>query len=282
MSSASILVRWAQNEGVPSLVIAAYRLATATGILSFSMIQQRGWREYAKLDRQTIVLILMSGVLLGLHFAAWITSLTYTSVMNSVVLVTTTPLWIGLASPLFLGERIPRLMWLSLVVAMIGASIIGLSGLKSTQIQTLEGNGLALLGAMFGSGYLIVGRRLRTSVRLISYLWLVYGTAALLLLVWVVVNRLPLAGYSLAATICMLTLGIVPQLIGHGSANYAVRYLSATLVSITILGEPIGSTILAALLLEELPGSPLQILGGAFTLAGIASASLAEQQVNRQ
>jgi drug/metabolite transporter (DMT)-like permease len=275
ISSASILIRWAQTEGVPSLVIAVYRLTTATCVLSIPMVFQHGWQDYAKLSRQTIALMLLSGVLLGLHFATWITSLAHVSVMSSVVLVCTTPIWIGLASPLLLGDRIPGLMWVSLAIAMAGATVIGFTGWSGPQTQALEGNLLALAGAVFGAGYLIIGRRVRAAVPLIPYLWLVYGTAALFLLLWSAANGLPLFGYTLPATLCMVGLGLGPQLIGHSSANYAIRRLSAMFVSIAILGEPVGSTVLAILLLKELPSS-LQILGGVLTLVGIVSASFAE------
>lgn len=281
ISSASILIRWAQTEGAPSLVIAVYRLTIATCVLSVPMVFQRGWRDYAKLSKQTIALLVLSGVLLGLHFAAWITSLAHVSVMSSVVLVCTTPIWIGLASPLLLGERIRGLMWLSLAIVMAGAAVIGLAGWEGTESRALEGNLLALAGAVFGAGYLIIGRRVRAAVSLIPYLWLVYGTAALFLLVWSLADGLPLIGYTLPATLWMIGLGIGPQLIGHSSANYAIRRLSAMFVSIAILGEPVGSTVLAVLLLNEHPSS-LQMLGGMLTLAGIAAASFAESKATNR
>lgn len=277
MSSSSILIRWAQDEGTPSLIIATYRLTIATCVLSIPIFQRHGRQEYAKMDRQTVIWVLLSGTLLGFHFVTWITSLSHITVMSSVVLVTTTPLWIGLASPLLLGEHIPRSMWRSLIVAMLGVSLIGLAGWKDTLSQAMAGDVLALLGAIFAAGYLIIGRKLRTTLSLLSYLWLVYGTAAAFLLIWSLVSHLSLVGYTLTATICMIILGIVPQLIGHSLANYAIRHLSATFVGITILGEPVGATVLAAWLLQETPHSPLQILGGAITLAAIASASLAER-----
>jgi drug/metabolite transporter (DMT)-like permease len=282
MSSASILVRWAQSEGVPSLVIAAYRLTIAAGILTVPVIRQRGWQDYAKLNRETIGLVLLSGILLTLHFATWITSLTSISVMSSVILVSTTPIWIGLASPLVLGERVHNKMWFSLGIAVIGAALVGFAGWQGATSQVIGGNGLALAGAVCAAGYLIIGRRLRNDLFLSAYLWLVYGTAGLCTLAWVLITGQSLFGYNLAATASMIALGVVPQLIGHSAANYAVRHLSATFVSTTTLGEPIGSTILAALVLKEPPGSFLQVIGGALTLAGIVSASLAEHRAGRQ
>src|SRR5690242_918572 len=94
MSSASIMIRWAQQQNVPSLVIAAYRLTVATAALTLPAMRQRAWRDYAKLQGREVAILALSGILLGFHFASWITSLDQTSVLSSVVLVTTTPLWI--------------------------------------------------------------------------------------------------------------------------------------------------------------------------------------------
>ncbi len=181
MSSASIMIRLAMAGGAPSLVIAAYRLGTATIVMSLLAARQRAWQDYAKLSWKEIAILVLSGVLLGLHFASWITSLAFTSVASSVVLVTTTPLWLGLAAPLVLGERTPRLTWLGLVAAMAGGSIIGLADWSGGQGATNWGNLLALSGAVLVAGYLLIGRSVRSRLRLVSYLWIVYGTAALLL-----------------------------------------------------------------------------------------------------
>ena len=276
MSSAAIFIRYAQADGIPSLVIAAYRLGIATLALSIPAIRRRAWQDYAKLSWKEGGLLITSGLLLGLHFATWITSLEYTSVASSVVLVTTTPLWIGLLSPLLLGERTSRLTWVGMLLAMVGGSIIGLSDWTGGEAGTLTGNGLALSGAFLVAGYLMIGRSVREKLRLIPYLWVVYGTAAALLITWAAVQRLPFTGFPLQTYGWLVALGLIPQLIGHSAANYAVRYISATLVGVTSLGEPIGSTILAMLLLDERP-SPIQIIGGALILGGIALASVTEE-----
>ncbi len=281
MASASIFIRQAQAGGAPSLVIAAYRLLTATVVMSIPALSQRAWQDYAKLEKRELGMLLLSGLLLGLHFATWITSLAHTSVVSSVVLVTTTPLWIGLASPLVLGERTPRLTWVGIVAAMIGGSIVGLADWTGTTGSTLWGDVLALIGAFMASGYLMIGRSVRAKLRLTSYLWLVYGTAGVFLLIWSIAANYPLTGYSLEVTGWMIALGLIPQMIGHTAANYAVRHLSATFVGVAILGEPIGSTILAILILQEWP-KPLQVLGGALILAGIALASTAEEHHTTQ
>ena len=277
MSSAALFIRYAQADAVPSIVIAAYRLAIATVVLSIPMLAGQGWRDYATLTRGDFLTLTCSGVLLGLHFATWVTSLAHTSVASSVVLVTTTPLWIGLLSPILLKERTSWATWVGIALATVGGIIIGLGDWSGSGLGSLWGNGLALSGAVLVAGYLMIGRSVRSKLRLIPYLWMVYGIAALLLTAWTIVARMPVTGFAPRAYVWLIALGIVPQLIGHSSANYAVRHLSATFVGIVTLGEPIGSTLLAILLLREWPGT-VQIAGGLLLLGGIGVASIAEER----
>lgn len=275
MSSASILIRWALADGAPPLVIAAYRLTTASIALTAPAIRQQAWKDYTRLGVRLIAMLTLSGALLCLHFATWVTSLAHTSVVSSVVLVTTTPLWIGLAAPIVLRERTSRLTWVGILLAIAGGTVIGLAEGGGTSSSAGWGNLLALLGAIFGAGYLMIGRGVRERLPLISYLWWVYGTAAVLLVGLSLLKGLPLTGYLPATVAYMVALGLLPQLVGHSAANYALRQLSASFVAVVILGEPIGSTLLAILLLGEWP-QPLQVVGGALTLMGIVLASLAE------
>lgn len=277
MSSATIFIRLAQLQGMPSIVIAAYRLGIATLAISIPAIKQRAWTEYRGMGRRELGMLVLAGLLLGTHFAVWITSLSQTSVVSSVVLVTTTPLWVGLASPLLLKEPTPRMLWGGMALAVIGGVIIGVAGQADGQASTLVGNALALSGAFLMAGYLMIGRGVRARLPLIPYLWIVYGAATVLLTAWAAFDGLAFTGYPPISFLWVLALGLIPQLIGHTAANYAVRYLSATFVGISILGEPIGSTILAMLILSEQPTTP-QILGGALILSGIVLASLAEER----
>lgn len=272
MSSASILIRFARTEGVPPIVIAAYRLSTASLVLTLPALQQRAWKDYAKLSIREFSVLLLSGLLLGMHFATWITSLDHTSVMSSVVLVTTTPLWIAIASPRILSERASQFTWAGIAVAIGGGILIGLADLGSSESLTAWGDLLALAGAVFAAGYLLIGRRFRERLRFVSYVWLVYGVAAVMLVVWSVLSGRALVGYSPWAFTLMIALGIIPQLIGHSAANYVIRFLPASLVGVTILGEPVGSTLLAIMFLKEWP-RPLQVIGGIIVLAGIAVAT---------
>ncbi len=276
MSSASLFIRWADSEGAPVLVIAAYRLTTATLVLSVPAMRQHIWRDYVRLKRTEVITLLVSGALLACHFAAWIASLSHTTVMASVVLVSTTPLWAGLASALLAGERTSRGTWVGMLAAVIGATLIGLVDLDQAGSSTsIWGNLLALSGAVFMAGYLVIGRGVRRSLSLFAYIWVVYAIAAVILILLAIASRLPLTGYSQRAVLWMVALGLIPQLIGHSAANYAVRQLPAPLVGTTILGEPIGSTLLAMLLLDETVGF-LQLAGGILILAGISVASFTE------
>jgi len=276
MSSASTMIRFAQAERVPSLVIAAYRLTLATAVLTLPAIRDQAWKEYAKLTFSTFWMLVSSGFFLGLHFATWITSLSQTSIINSVVLVSSTPVWIGLASPVFLKERPTRLMWAGVAISMIGAAVIGLGDLGALKSGTGFGDVLALLGAIFAAAYLVIGRRARSKVSLTAYVWIVYGSAATFLLALAAVTGVSIFGYTIEAYGWLIALALIPQLVGHTVANYAVRLLPATLVGISILGEPIGATILGVVLLQEMP-SIQQATGGGLVLIGIGLASFANE-----
>jgi drug/metabolite transporter (DMT)-like permease len=277
MSFATIFIRKAQADGVPSLVIAAYRLTVATLVLSIPAINQRAWKDYAKLNKSELWILVLTGGILGLHFAAWVTSLIHTSIVSSLVLVTTTPIWTSLAAPLILGERTPGLTWIGIMVAVVGGVVIGLANWSGMQSPSFLGDMLALSGAILMAAYLLIGRTVRSRISLVPYLWIVYGTAALVLSVWSIIRGLAVFGYPSHTLVWLIALGLIPQLIGHSAANYAVRHLSTTLVAITILGEPIGSTLLGIWILNERP-DPRQVLGGALILTGIVLASLAERK----
>jgi drug/metabolite transporter (DMT)-like permease len=278
MSSAAIFIRILQADGIPSLVIAAYRLTVATLVLTIPAINQQAWKDYAKLNKSELGILVLSGGILGLHFAAWVTSLTHTSIISSLVLVTTTPIWTSLAAPLILRERTPGLTWIGIMVAIVGGVVIGLANWSGTQSLSFFGDMLALSGAILMAAYLLIGRTVRSRISLVPYLWIVYGTAALVLLVWSLIRGLAVFGYPPHSLVWLIALGLIPQLIGHTAANYAVRHLSTTLVAITILGEPIGSTLLGIWILKEMPDDPRQVIGGVLIMAGIVLASLAERK----
>ncbi len=287
VSTASIFIRFAQADA-PSLVIAALRLTCATLLLA-PLALTRHSAELMSLTRNEVVLGAISGLFLAVHFATWISSLEYTSVASSVVFVSTGPLWVALLSPVLLNERLTRAAIVGLVIAIIGGTIIGLSevcawegGLRCSELSevmqarasAMWGNFLALVGAWTVSGYLIIGRRLRaaSSVSLIPYVFLVYGMSAVaLLLIMFAAGQSPL-GYPARAYGWIFLLAAFPQLIGHSTYNWVLRYLPATLVAIVTLIEPIGSAVLAYFILSEVPTSGI-LLGGLLILIGIYIAS---------
>jgi drug/metabolite transporter (DMT)-like permease len=278
VSTASILIRLAQSEGVPSIAIAAVRLGLAA-LLLLPLAWARAGPELAALSRRDLLLTAASGALLALHFWSWIASLEFTSVASSTVLVTTNPLWVGLASLLLLRERLPA--W---AFAGIGLSLAGmiLTFAADTTAATPSpnptlGNALALVGAVSASGYLIIGRALRARVGLLVYVALAYSAAAALLWVGVLWTQTGMLGYSLLAWSCLVALALGPQLLGHTAFNWSLRHLSATFVALAILGEPVGSAILAWHIFEE-RFAPLQLAGFVLLLVGIYLGARGEQR----
>jgi drug/metabolite transporter (DMT)-like permease len=277
VSAGSSFIRLAQNDGAPSLGIAAWRLVVAVLILTpLSWTRYRA--ELRSASRTHLLLAVAAGGFLALHFATWITSLAYTSVINSVTLVDANPVLVALASPLLLHERLGRNTWIGLGLAVLGSGIIsfaGGAGAAPIHNAPLLGDGLALLGAVSFAGYVLIGRRVRGSVSLVPYIWLTYGSAALFLALLCLLSGTSVSGLPTSAYIWMTLLALLPQLIGHSSYNYALGYLSAAYVSLTSLGEPIGSTILALILFGERP-NVLQLAGAALILLALWIAGQSE------
>lgn len=288
VSSASLLIRFAQREA-PSLVIAAFRM-TIAAILLAPFCLKRAIKEINGVNRNTKLLLFLSGLFLALHFAFWITSLEYTSVASSVVLVTTAPLWVAILSPIFLNEKLNKWIFGGLGVALIGSVIVGLSsgcsisaaGVTCENLQiafsgrAFWGDLMALAGALLSGSYLMAGRKVRSRVSLSSYIFSVYTTAAviLLLLVWITGERL--SGYTSQTYLWMAALAVIPQIIGHSTFNWALKYLSAAYVSISLLGEPIGTVVLTMIFLRESP-SVMEIIGGVLILTGITLATFSQK-----
>jgi drug/metabolite transporter (DMT)-like permease len=285
VSAASIFIRFAQANA-PSLVIAALRLTFATLILA-PIAWTRHRDEMKSLTRNEVLPGIFSGVFLAVHFATWTSSLEFTTVASSVVFVSTGPLWVALLSPILLNERLSRTAVAGLIIAIMGGTIIGLSdacawedGLRCPELdQVLQGramwgNFLALIGAWAVSGYLIIGRKLRAtrSMPLIPYIFLVYGISAVVLIVIMFVSGQTPFGYPARTYGWIFLLAAFPQLIGHSTYNWALRYIPASFVAITTLVEPVSSAILAYIILSETPTRGV-LLGGLLILAGIYLAS---------
>jgi drug/metabolite transporter (DMT)-like permease len=281
VSTAAIIIRFAQHEGASSITIAAARLTIASLLLA-PLALTRYQSELRQLNKREWILALLSGLFLALHFATWITSLETTTVASSVVLVSTTPLWVAVFAPLILHERLGNFAIVGLILAMTGGVIVGLSDSCSLDSGVLAcpairtffsdkafiGDLLSLIGAWMAAGYMLVGRKLRMKMKLIPYIFLVYGMAAIVLIFIMIAMGKGLIGLPPITYIWFALLALVPQLLGHSTFNWALKYLPASFVSVTLLGEPIGSTILAYFIFQEQPGW-IKIGGAVLILAGI-------------
>jgi drug/metabolite transporter (DMT)-like permease len=257
-----------------SFLIAASRMGLATLILSGSRRMQSAepipWHNSRAIQRAAI-----AGVALALHFASWVTSLNYTSITASTVLVTTTPIWTALICGLILKEKISRATNLGITIAFLGGLTIATDNSASlTQPQAWLGNSLALAGAMLATCYLLVGRSAqRQGLSTSQYSLLAYGTAAMVLLPLPGLAGVGFTGYPPLTYGWLLIMAIVPQLLGHTSFNWAIRYIAPNLVTLAILAEPIGASLLGYLIFREIP-TPQTLIGSGIILFGITIASL--------
>jgi len=283
VSTASLFIRFAQQDA-PSLVIAALRLTIASLLLAPIAIY-RDKDELLSLRKNELLLGLFAGFFLALHFASWITSLEYTSVASSVVLVSTGPLWVALLAPIFLKESLSKKILWGMLLALIGGIFIALSDscvwksnidcetvFNLQNSKSMIGNLLSLTGAFAITGYLLIGRRLRITISLLPYIFLVYSMAAFFLIFFMIIAKQSPFGYSLTTYGWIFLLALIPQIIGHSTYNWTLRFLPATFVAILTLGEPIGSISLAYIILHESPGI-FKTIGGIFILSGIYLAS---------
>lgn len=264
MSTAAILIRLVGEAG--PLAIAFHRLFFATLVLApWALARHRD--ELRGLGARGFLALGAIGVVLGLHFASWVTSLGLTTVASSVVLVTMHPALVAGASVLFFKEGLRTRGWFGIAIALAGAAVL-LRGDLALSGQALLGDALAFAGAVFAALYFLGGRRARQRLSLPAYAFVVYAAASVTLLVLAVGAGERLAGFGGMDYALMLALALGPQVAGHTVANWALRWVPASVVSTAIVGEPIGSTVLAALLLSEVPPAT-SLAGGALILAGI-------------
>ncbi len=254
---------------VNAVVIATWRLLiSAFIVIPIGLLTLR--KRLFEIVRLHWKVLSLSGFFLGIHFILWIASLSYTSVASSVVIVCTNPVWVGVFSFFFLGERPTRKILIGIVLTVLGSIVIGWGDLSLSPLALL-GDVLALSAALLASGYLILGRKVRPNLSLLEYVTPVYSVAALVTLIIALCMDLDFVGYGLRIFILFAALAIIPQLIGHTSFNWALGYLPVSVVAVTIVGEPIGSTILAYCILhEELTAA--KVVGGVLIIVGIFAA----------
>lgn len=265
ISTAAVLIRL---SNAPALIIAFWRLAIATAILAVPALLIPRYREgILALSLRDWALLGVVGVVLAIHFASWIESLALTSVAASVTLVTLHPVFVGLASSRLFGEGLPARAWVGVLAALAGGAIIALSDSQRGP-EPLLGDLLALVGALAAAIYFLAGRGFRRRLPLLAYVVPVYAATSLALVVMALVAGDPLTGWPAREYALFAALAIVPMILGHTLLNYALKYVTAPVIATTVLGEPVGSTLLALIVLNEVPPW-LTVAGAVVVLAGI-------------
>lgn len=263
ISTGAPFARWAAPA--PPIAIAAMRVGFAAVLLLAA-----GWRELGglrALAQKDRPLVLLSGVLLGIHFGSWIASLSFTSTAASVALVCTSPMFAAAFGTL-LGDRVGGRELVGIGIAAAGCAVLA-GGDWRAGGDALLGDGLALIGAASAAGYLVVGRRLRASLPLLPYLGVVNAIAAIGLLIAAVALGADLTAMPPHSYLACAGAAVVASFVGHSLLNAAVRTTPTHLVALAVLGEPIGSSLITWIAFHEQP--PLHAaLGGAVVLAGIA------------
>ncbi|OSP10335.1 EamA family transporter [Halorubrum ezzemoulense DSM 17463] len=275
VSAGAILVRLSE---APSSVTAFYRVLFTTVPLG----AVAAWRYRADLARirpRDLAFAALSGVALAVHFAAWFESLRWTSVAASVTLVQAQPVFVALGAWLLLRERVTRRMAAGIAVAVGGMVSMSfgdfLSGV-AVGPRPLYGNALALTGAVAAAGYVLAGRSLRQRISLVPYVTVVYGVCVLVLLSFVLAAGHPLTGYPPREWLLFVGLAAGPGLLGHTVLNWALAHLESSVVSVSLLGEPVGATLLAVAFLSETP-TPATVVGGCVVLLGIYVTAAADR-----
>jgi len=264
VSTASILIRMSNG---PPLAIATYRMLFSTLLLLPFFVYFGGLGKMRRMDLRGLASLMGIGVVLAIHFASWITSLSFTTVASSAVFVHIDPIFVAIVSHFFLNERVTRRMVAGIVVAFIGATMIAVGDAGIGELN-LYGDLLALIGGVMLGIYILGGRVVRRNLDLTSYVTPVYATASLVLVLMSLLSGTPLTGYAVNEYVLFFAIALVPMIFGHTVYNWVLRYVSAPLVSMSLLGEPVGASILALLFLNEVP-SLMVLLGGMVTLAGI-------------
>ncbi len=263
VSFGAVFVRLA---AAPALAVSFYRVGLAALLIAPLALRAAG-RSWPRLGRRDSLLVLGAGVALALHFAAWIASLSFTSIAVSVLLVNTSPLFSLLLTRIFLRETIARVVLVAIPLALFGATFIAFGDWTGSP-GSLRGHVLALTGAMTIAAHEVIGRGLRRALPLDAYLLGVWTTAAMALATLALVAGVPLVGYPPRTWLVFLALAAVPTVAGHGLVNKSLRLLPAPTVGLFLLGEPVVASLLAFVLFDEVPG-PWTLVGAAIVLAAL-------------
>jgi drug/metabolite transporter (DMT)-like permease len=286
ISTSPILVRAAN---VPALALAFWRcLAGALLLAPFALRWARRARArslVASVSRRDLALLVLSGACLALHFSLWNASLARTTIASSTVLVACSPLFVGLLSGPLLGEPPSRLGWAGIGLTIAGAAVIALGDAGAVDLgpRALVGDALAFAGAAAIAGYFLIGRSVRRRLPATTYAASVYGVAAALLLPACLLSGAALRGYPGRSWLAIGGVVAGPQLLGHTVFNALLATLTADTVAVIGLTEPVGATLLAWLIFQELPtawfwpGATVVLAGVWLVLRGTANRPVDDQ-----
>ncbi len=277
ISLAAIFIRMCGE--MPSITIATYRLTIASLILIFIAFFKKV--KLAAISRRDLALMVLGGFFLAFHLISWITSLKYTSVANSVALVTTNPVFVGIFSVFVFKRKLDKEIIAGIILSVLGSFLIsrGFAGAAVDFQNHVFGDLLALLGAVLASGYLIIGSVVRERVPTFEYILVIYTITTVMLNLMLLLmsftvykNQSLYFGFPLKAYFFVFLLAVVSQLLGHTSFNYSLKYLKPDFVAIAILGEPIGSSFFAYVFFGERV-SVMQFAGMLFIFAAVIISS---------
>lgn len=263
-SLSSIIVRVSQ---APSLVISFYRMLFTVFLLIIPVAMKE--KEVIKnITKKDFILCIISGVFLALHFASWIASINMTTISNSTILVSCSPVFVSLANFLILKEKFTSKMLIGLTMSLIGTGIIAMGSSGGSTNDMMLGNILAFMGAIFVAGYFVIGGIVRKNLSAGSYVFIVYSASVVVLFLMCLLTKTPIFPYSPKEFLLFFALAFFCSILGHTVYNYLMKYISATMISISTLCEPIFASILALIIFREIP-SLYTLIGGTIVLSGV-------------
>lgn len=263
-SLSSIIIRLSD---APALAISAYRMLFTSIMLSLP-VYMKSRDEFKNLGRNDYILCIISGIFLALHYASWIQSLKMTTIANSTVLVASSPIFVAAANYFLLKEKFNKKMILGIAMSLAGTAIIALGSANGNRDSMMVGNILAFLGAIFVSGYLVIGGILRKNMGAGVYVFIVYSVSAVLLFTMCFMTKTSIYPYPVKELVLFFLLAFFSSVLGHTLYNYLMKYYSSTLISVSTLSEPIFASIMAIILFREIP-TVYTIIGGIIIISGI-------------
>ncbi len=262
-SLSSIIIRLST---APALVISSYRMLFTCMMLLPIILKNRD--EFVDLNKKNIMLCIVSGIFLALHYATWISSIKLTTIANSTILVSCSPIFVSLANYVFIKEKISKKMIISILISLTGTIIIALGSKDTAASNMMLGNTLAFLGAIFVAGYLVIGGIVRKNLKAGAYVFIVYSISAVVLFIMCLLSGTPVYPYAPREFMLFISLAFFCSILGHTLYNYMVKYVSSTLISVSTLSEPIFASIMALFIFREIP-SIYTLIGGIIIIAGI-------------